>query len=188
MVHACRPQPSTTSRACRMSDTKKPELIPKKLKVLRVNTELRMPSMDVNFAQIYPEIDTHFRFTNTVLRQLKGRMNSLNQHFLGPRTVLKTDHYSIIFTISATRGNDALEICGPIFHRQDKSVEFVLHIPYRQISDFTEELHYALDSIGEALCRIFKDNHADSSGIAAIVDEMKGAIKEDPETYKKWLK
>ncbi|WP_421558401.1 hypothetical protein [Pseudomonas canadensis] len=144
--------------------------------------------MNISFGQIYPEIDTAFNLTNTILVELKKKINDLNQSFSSYESIFKTNNYSAMLTISATRKNDTLIINGPIVYKKDKTIEFVLHIPYKQTNEFTEEMSYALDFIGQGLHLIFNDNKANSDRITKIIDEIKSAINENPEKYRKWTK
>lgn len=63
-----------------------------------------------------------------------------------------------------------------------------MHIPYKKLSNFTEEMNYVLDFIGEGLHLTFKKNHADSEEINTMIDNIKKLIITDPDKYKKWTK
>ena len=112
--------------------------------------------MNISFGQIYPEIDADFKVTNTILMELRNRINSTNQSFSDYENSFKTRDFSTSPIISATRKNDKLTIDGPTILKEAKSIEFVFHIPYKKISDFTKEMTYALDFIEEGLRLIFK--------------------------------
>lgn len=144
--------------------------------------------MNISFGQIYPEIDTDFNLTNTILIELKTKINKFNQSFRTYESAFKTRDFSTIFIVSATKKNDTLTIDGPTIFRKDKSIEFVLHIPYKKFSNFTEEMDYALDFIGEGLHLTFKNNHADTDAITTTINNIKDLIHANPDKYKKWTK
>lgn len=144
--------------------------------------------MNISFGQIYPEIDADFKVTNTILMELRNRINSTNQSFSDYENSFKTRDFSTSFIISATRKNDKLTIDGPTILKEAKSIEFVFHIPYKKISDFTKEMTYALDFIEEGLRLIFKKNHADADEITKAVNDIKSLIQADPDKYRKWTK
>jgi hypothetical protein len=144
--------------------------------------------MNISFGQIYPEIDTDFSLTNTVLIELKTRINSINQSFQTYESIFNTRDFSTNFIVSATRKNDILIVDGPTILKKNKTIEFVLHIPYKKLSNFTEEMNYVLDFIGEGLHLTFKKNHADSEEINTMIDNIKKLIITDPDKYKKWTK
>lgn len=144
--------------------------------------------MNVSFGQIYPEIDTDFNFTNTILVELKNRINSTNQTFSDYENIFKTRNFSTNFIISATKKNDKLTVDGPTILKKDKSIEFVFHIPYKKINDFTKEMIYALNFVEEGLRLTFKKNHTEADEITTIVNDIKNLIQADPDKYRKWTK
>lgn len=144
--------------------------------------------MNISFGQIYPEIDTDFKFTNTILIELRNKINSTNQSFSDYENIFKTRDFSTNFIISATKKNDKLTIDGPTILKKDKSIEFVFHIPHKKISDFTKEMTYALDFIEEGLRLTFKKNHADADEITTIVNDIKNQIQADPDKYRQWTR
>jgi len=76
--------------------------------------------MNISFGQIYPEIDTDFSLTNTVLIELKTRINSINQSFQTYESIFNTRDFSTNLIVSATRKNDILIVDGPTILKKNK--------------------------------------------------------------------
>ncbi|HGA4729071.1 TPA: hypothetical protein ACISU1_004442, partial [Salmonella enterica subsp. enterica serovar Wangata] len=102
--------------------------------------------------------------------------------------LFKTDDFSIIFVISATRKSETLNVKGPTTKSKDKETYFSLFIPYREFSVFTIQISYVLDNIAEGIIFVLDKYKTDSSGVKESISEVKALIESDPEKYQKWTK
>jgi len=86
--------------------------------------------MNISFGQIYPEIDTDFKFTNTILIELRNRINSTNQSFSDYENIFKTRDFSTTFIISATKKMTNLRLMAQPFLKRINllSLYFTSHI------------------------------------------------------------
>lgn len=144
--------------------------------------------MKVSFSQIYPEIDTSFDMTNTILKELSGEINDLNIVFEHYKKLFNTDDFFIVFIISATRKNPELVVKGPTTLPKKKKAEFVFHIPYRETTSFHEKIEYVLPFIENGIRFVFEKYKADSYKIKDAVNAVGALINADPEKYSKWTK
>ncbi|CNC63846.1 Uncharacterised protein [Yersinia pseudotuberculosis] len=143
--------------------------------------------MNIQFSQIYAEVDTSYDITNTVLTPLRHYLVMLNKNIMHYNKLFNADDYSIVFIISATR-NDKELVKGPTTLSKKKKVEFVIFIPYKELKTFAEQMSYVLDYIAEGIIFVFNKYKTDPSGVKEAVEEVKKMIMDDPDKYQKWTK
>lgn len=143
--------------------------------------------MNIQFSQIYAEVNTSYDITNTVLIPLTNRLDSLNKGIIHYENLFHSIDYSIVFIISATRQDKEL-VKGPTTCSKKKKTEFVIYVPYKEFKEFTEQIYYILDYIAEGIIFVFNKYKTDSSGIKDAVEEVKVLIANSPEKYQKWTK
>lgn len=82
--------------------------------------------MKVYFSQIYLEGEnTTFPITNTIIHLLSIQLDKLNKNLNHYEKLFKTDDFSIIFVISATRKSETLNVKGPTTKSKDKETYFL---------------------------------------------------------------
>ncbi|MDN7225418.1 hypothetical protein QZL56_19505 [Providencia stuartii] len=143
--------------------------------------------MKILFSQIYAEIDTSYDITNSVLIPLKNNLDALDKNIIHYEKLFKTNDYSVVFIITSTRGNSPL-VKGPTTLSKKKKVEFVIFIPYKESTSFTERICHAIDYIEKGIIFVFDKYKSDSSGVKEVFEELKALIINDPEKYQQWIK
>jgi hypothetical protein len=118
---------------------------------------------------------------------LRKYLDGLNKSIAHYDKLFKTDDYSIVFYISATREHKDF-VKGAITCSKQKIVEFFIFIPYKEFDIFTEQMNYILDCIGQGIIFVFKKYKTDPAGIEEVMNKMKALIASDPEKYQKWTK
>ncbi len=145
--------------------------------------------MKIYFSQIYLEgEDTTFLVTNTLIHRLSNQLDKLNKKINHYEKLFKTDDFSMIFVISATRKNEVLTVKGPTTKSKNKEIYFSLFIPYQEVNSFTEQTSYVLDYIVEGIISVLNKYKTDPSGVKEAVEAVKKMIMDDPEKYQKWTK
>lgn len=121
--------------------------------------------MNIQFSQIYAEVNTSYDITNTILAPLRNYLNGLDKNINHYEKLFLTDDYSVIFIILATRKNNEIIVKDPTPLSKKKQVEFVIFVPYKEISSFTDQMSYILDCIAEGIIFVFDKYKTDPSGV-----------------------
>ncbi|WP_010504042.1 hypothetical protein [Paenibacillus elgii] len=140
--------------------------------------------MNIDFTQLYYEPGTRFdSITPMILDLLYERLDALKVSIPHFEEKLKDENYSLVFIISATKEKTTLEVRGPNILRKSKDVEFALHIPYKEVVNFTDQVAYVLDFIAEGIVWVFEKYAISSSGVAEAVESVARTVQENPEAF-----
>lgn len=143
--------------------------------------------MRILFSQVYAEVNTELRVTNTLLNEVSSRLNSFGYEFNHYQKLFNGDDYSIVFVISATREKKDL-VKGPLTISKDRKVYFTIFNQYKESLSFVDEMTYVLDNILKGISLVFNKYGTDLFGVNESIDEVKKLLIDNPEKYKEWNK
>jgi hypothetical protein len=118
-----------------------------------------------------------------IRKLLRERLDALDIKIDFFEKKYKGSDYSIVFIIVATGEYDFVEVRGPGYLRKTNEVEFAVHIPYKEISDFTAKIAYVLSQLAEGMISVFKRYEADYSGLIETVQDVVRTIHSDPKFF-----
>ena len=139
--------------------------------------------MNIEFGQIYAEIETDFYFAATLLAYLEGRLDALHKKLLYYEKKYGNSDYTLAFIISATRKNTEMQARGPTVLRKSPTIEFVLYIPYQEFGDFEEAIEYALKQVAIGIVQVFERYKTPTDGVIEAIDEVIAMVKRNPQHY-----
>jgi hypothetical protein len=141
--------------------------------------------MRIALASVYEEVGTSFHLSHLVVKFLREKLQELfnsleisefSEKFGG-------NDFSLGFIISATRSSESLIVNGPVIMKKPKAVDFVLLIPFRQISDSQEKIDYVLTHITDGVEQVLRRYNAPDPGVAETVKNVATTIREDPQKF-----
>ncbi len=139
--------------------------------------------MNIEFGQIYVELDTDFDLPSLLLKRLREELDVLGKEISHFNRIFKNADFKLVFIISATRKTDELNIKGPNLVRKKPAAEFVIFIPYKEIVDFVDKVSYALPYVAKGVIFVFNKYKTDSSGVEDIVRNVIVEVRDEPEKF-----
>lgn len=141
--------------------------------------------MNIEFGQIYVELNTDFDLPSFLLKKLREELDSLGKDISHFNAIFKHSDFKLVFIISATRKNDELNVKGPTLVRKNPAAEFVIFIPYKEIVEFVDKVSYVLPYVAEGVAFVFNKYKEDSSGVEDAVHKVIAAVNNDPEAFQR---
>jgi hypothetical protein len=143
--------------------------------------------MKFAFSQIYPEVDTSFSLPGFVLKLFRANLDNLGLSIGKFRKKFGHDDFTLVLIISASRNRTELETKGPCILRKRPDIEFALHIPYKDFSDFSQEVSYVAQFVAKGINEVFARYEDDASGVEAAMQEAAATIERNPSMFEnKW--